>query len=132
MNLKNLNEVVNYQRNISKIITFKRIAKRERKHYNGGRYMGKNEGEQGYIRTSKGGISSTPYDDVFRTMLNDCARFILPILNEVFGEDYDGTEEIIFANDYHFKNMQDGEEEKIITDSSFKVITCRSSGDNRV
>ena len=102
--------------------------------------MGKNAGEKGYTKTSKRLINSTPYDDVFRTMLNDCARFILPILNEVFGEDYDGTEEIIFANDYHFKNMQDGEEEKIITDSSFRVIKggkekkyhleCQSTIDN--
>ncbi len=49
--------------------------------------------------------SSTPYDDVFRTMLNDCTRFVLPLLNEVFGEHYDGSEKIIMANDYHFKNM---------------------------
>ena len=92
------------------------------------------------IRNTENNISSTPYDDVFRTMLNDCTRFVLPLLNEVFGEHYDGTEEIIFANDYHFKNMQDGVEEKIITDSSFKVIgkmsekkyhlECQSTIDN--
>lgn len=35
--------------------------------------------------------SSTPYDDVFRTMINDCTRFVLPLLNEVFGENYDGS-----------------------------------------
>lgn len=84
--------------------------------------------------------SSTPYDDVFRTMLNDCTRFVLPLLNEVFGEHYDGSEKIIMANDYHFKNMQDGREEKIITDSSFKVVNggsvkkyhlgCQSTIDN--
>lgn len=85
-------------------------------------------------------ISSTPYDDVFRTVLNDCSRFVLPLLNEVFGESYDGTEKIIFASDYHFQNKQDGSEDKIITDSSFKVIKgntekkyhleCQSTIDN--
>ena len=85
-------------------------------------------------------ITSTPYDDVFRTMLNDCSRFILPLLNEVFGENYDGTETIVFANDYHFQNKQDGAEDKIITDASFKVIKgdiekkyhleCQSTIDN--
>lgn len=85
-------------------------------------------------------ITSTPYDDVFRTMLNDCSRFILPLLNEVFGENYDGTETIVFANDYHFQNKQDGAEDKIITDVSFKVIKgdtekkyhfeCQSTIDN--
>ena len=82
--------------------------------------MSKNNKEKEYNNSN---ISSTPYDDVFRTMLNDCTRFILPLLNEIFGEHYDGTEKIVFANDYHFKNMQDGGEEKIITDSSFKVIS---------
>ena len=82
--------------------------------------MSKNYREKEYNNSN---ISSTPYDDVFRTMLNDCTRFILPLLNEIFGEHYDGTEKIVFANDYHFKNMQDGAEEKIITDSSFKVIS---------
>lgn len=85
-------------------------------------------------------ITSTPYDDVFRTMLNDCSRFILPLLNEVFGENYDGTETIVFANDYHFQNKQDRAEDKIITDASFKVIKgdtekkyhfeCQSTIDN--
>lgn len=46
----------------------------------------------------------------------------------------------ISNNDYHFKNMQDGREEKIITDSSFKVVKgdyvkkyhleCQSTIDN--
>ena len=85
-------------------------------------------------------ITSTPYDDVFRTMLNDCSRFILPLLNEVFGENYDGTETIVFANDYHYQNKQNGAEDKIITDASFKVIKgdiekkyhleCQSTIDN--
>ena len=35
--------------------------------------------------------SSTPYDDVFRTLLNDCSRLILPVLNEIFGENYTGV-----------------------------------------
>lgn len=93
-----------------------------------------------YDRVNNDNITGTPYDDVFRTMLNDCSRFILPLLNEVFGENYDGTETIVFANDYHFQNKQDGAEDKIITDASFKVIKgetekkyhleCQSTIDN--
>ena len=30
--------------------------------------------------------NSTPYDDAFRTLLNDCKTLILPVLNEAFGE----------------------------------------------
>ena len=31
-------------------------------------------------------ITSTPYDDVFRTLLNDCRGLVIPLINEVFGE----------------------------------------------
>jgi hypothetical protein len=65
---------------------------------------------------------STPYDDVFRTLLNDCRNLILPVLNEVFGEEYTGEEEIVPTSEIHYINQQDGYEEKRITDSSFKVI----------
>ena len=41
-------------------------------------------------------IVNTPYDDVFRTLLNDCSSLIIPVINEVFSEHYTGKEEIIF------------------------------------
>ena len=66
--------------------------------------------------------TSTPYDDVYRTMLNDCTSLILPVINEMFGEHYTGKEEIVFGTNEHFLNQQDGEEEKCITDTSFSVI----------
>lgn len=67
-------------------------------------------------------MQNTPYDDVFRTLLNDCRHLILPVLNEVFGESYRGDEEIIFSPNEHFLNRQDGEESERITDTSFKVL----------
>ena len=63
-------------------------------------------------------VINTPYDDVFRTLLNDCSELIIPVINEIFGTHYTGDEEIIFAPNEHFLNQQDGEEEKRITDSS--------------
>ena len=42
-------------------------------------------------------ITGTPYDDVFRTLLNDCSSLIIPVINEVFGEHYSGKEEIVFS-----------------------------------
>ena len=66
--------------------------------------------------------TSTPYDDAFRTLLNDCKPLILPVLNEAFGEHYTGTEHIEFLPNEHFLNQQDGNEEKRITDSCFQVI----------
>ncbi|MCD8214273.1 MAG: hypothetical protein LUC97_01285, partial [Clostridiales bacterium] len=67
-------------------------------------------------------VGSTPYDDVFKTLINDCKPLVLPVLNEVFGENYTGNEEIVFSQNEHFLNKQNGEEEKRITDSSFTVI----------
>ena len=56
-------------------------------------------------------ITNTPYDDVFRTLLNDCSSLIIPVINEVFGEHYSGQEKITFSPNEHFLNQQDGNEE---------------------
>lgn len=66
--------------------------------------------------------TGTPYDDVYRTMLNDCSSLILPVINEMFGEHYTGKEQIVFGINEHFLNRQNGEEEKLITDTAFSVI----------
>ena len=45
---------------------------------------------------TKGFVVNTPYDDVFRTMLNDCSSLIIPVINEIFCENYRGDEKIVF------------------------------------
>ena len=67
-------------------------------------------------------FSPTPYDDVFRTLLNDCSGLIIPVINELFGESYAGDEQIVFSPDEHFQNRQDGGESKRITDTNFSII----------
>lgn len=85
------------------------------------------------------GRVNTPYDDVFRTLLNDCTSLIIPVINEVFGEHYTGSEQIVFSPNEHFVNRQDGDEVKRITDSSFVVLgiveksylfECQSTADS--
>lgn len=66
-------------------------------------------------------ITSTPYDDVFRTLLNDCSPLIIPVINEMFGEHYSGQEKIIFSPNEHFLNQLGGNEDERITDTSFKI-----------
>jgi len=39
-------------------------------------------------------LVNTPYDDVFRTLLNDCSSLIIPIVNEIFHESYSGDEAV--------------------------------------
>ncbi len=66
--------------------------------------------------------SGTPYDDVFRTLTNDCSSLLIPLINEVFDEKYTGNEEVVFSPDIHYLNQQHGREEKRITDTSFSII----------
>ncbi len=84
-------------------------------------------------------MPNTPYDDVFRTLLNDCSPLILPVINEVFGETYTGEEKIVFSPNEHFLNSQDGREQERVTDTCFKVLgtkekkyhwECQSSPDS--
>lgn len=84
-------------------------------------------------------LVNTPYDDVFRTLLNDCSNLIIPVINEVFGESYTGDEHIIFSPNEHFLNKQDGDENERVTDTSFKIVgteikkyhwECQSSADS--
>ena len=37
------------------------------------------------------------YDGVFRTIVSDCRKLIIPVINEVFAEDYTEDEEIVFS-----------------------------------
>ena len=83
--------------------------------------------------------SGTPYDAVFRTMLNDCTSLIIPLVNEVFHEHYVGNEKIEFDPNEHFLNRQDGNLQERITDTSFVIygdnpksyhLECQTNNDN--
>ena len=84
-------------------------------------------------------LVNTPYDDVFRTLLNDCSSLIIPIVNEIFHESYSGDEAVEFYPNEHFVNGQDGKERERITDSCFGIrgrslkkyhIECQSTSDD--
>ena len=65
---------------------------------------------------------NTPYDDVFRTLLNDCTELVIPVVNEIFGENYFGKEQIITLQNEHFIRSQDGVTKEKITDTCFVII----------
>jgi len=76
------------------------------------------------------------YDGAFRTILNDCRKLVIPVINEVFGETYTGEEEIQFFPNEHFIDRQDEADRERITDTNFTVfgktpkkyhIECESS-----
>ena len=76
------------------------------------------------------------YDGAFRTILNDCRKLIIPVINEIFGETYTGEEEIRFFPNEHFIDQQDEADKERITDTNFTVykktpkkyhVECESS-----
>lgn len=79
--------------------------------------------------------SNTPFDDVFRTLLEKCNKLIIPVINEVFHTDYTMKEEIlVLANEQYFID-NDGSTVKSVTDSYLKIrdniyhIECQSTYD---
>ena len=62
------------------------------------------------------------YDGAFRTILNDCRKLIIPVINEIFNEHYTGEEEIRFFPNEHFLDQQDAADKERITDTNFQII----------
>lgn len=54
------------------------------------------------IKYGKGYNMGNIYDGAFRTLLNDCRKLIIPVINEIFDESYTGEEEIRFFPNEHF------------------------------
>ncbi len=65
---------------------------------------------------------ATIYDGAFRTILNDCRKLIIPIINEIFGETYTWAEEIRFFPNEHFLAQQDNADKERITDTNFTIL----------
>ena len=61
------------------------------------------------------------YDNVFRTIVNDCKELLIPMVNEVFHEHFTGDEEIIFEQNEHFLAGIGGTSEEKITDTCFVI-----------
>ena len=61
------------------------------------------------------------YDGAFRTILNDCRQMIIPVINEIFKEDYTGNEKIEFHPNEHFIGQQDVADKERITDTNLVI-----------
>ena len=81
-------------------------------------------------------VINTPYDDAFRTMVTDCTVLLIPIINLVFGKNYDLNEKIVLHHNEHFIHKKGDIVEKRITDSYFTIagdaynLECQSTADN--
>jgi hypothetical protein len=63
-------------------------------------------------------ISSTPYDDVFHTLVVDCTDLMIPVVNEAFNDDYTKNAKIILKQNEVYQHQQNGNTAKKITDSN--------------
>lgn len=85
-----------------------------------------------------------PYDSAFKTVMYECRDIIYPLLNETFGESYDGSIRIDFLNEEHEDAADAEAKEIIISDTNFIVRSsegkvlgryiyeCQSSGDSKM
>ncbi|MBQ8802301.1 MAG: hypothetical protein IJZ53_01520 [Tyzzerella sp.] len=82
--------------------------------------------------------SNTPYDDVHRTLLNDCPKLIIPVVNEMFQKKHKDNEKVTLLNNEFFINRQGGEQSERITDTHCMIgteryhIECESSMDGTI
>jgi len=85
--------------------------------------------------------TNTPYDDVFKTLLLDCRNLIVPVVNEIFDEDYT-REAIVQFKENEVILRKPGAVEDRFTDSSFSItereesrnyhLECQSTPDGSV
>lgn len=82
--------------------------------------------------------TGTPYDDVHRTMLNDCPWLIIPVVNEMFHKKHSEKEKVTVLNNEFFINKQDGEQAERVTDTNFMIgsdryhLECQSTPDGTI
>ena len=90
-------------------------------------------------KDTKNKAFGTPYDDAFKTLLVDCPRLLIPVVNEVFGKSYTGREQVVLRANEHFLPGMNSENKKRITDSAFTIMgekpenyifECQSRPDN--
>ena len=67
--------------------------------------------------------SNTPYDDVCRTLTVECDDLVIPLINEIFGEEYSLQDKVIRRANEHFLEQQGGAEEKRVTDTLLEIVS---------
>ena len=82
---------------------------------------------------------NTPYDDVFRTLLNDCPDLIIPVINNTFGTNFVmGRDKVTQNNNEFFFTGEDGSQDRMISDSHLTIggrhfhIECQSTSDGNM
>lgn len=64
---------------------------------------------------------ATVYDDVHRTLEARCRRWLIPLTNEIFTENYTNEDEVMLGRNEHMGSQNTQELKKRITDSYFTI-----------
>lgn len=79
---------------------------------------------------------NTPYDDAFRTLLVKCPALVIPLINEVFHENYELHEKVcVYHNEFFISNKH---QKKRIADSHIGIgnkryhAECQSNTDSTI
>ena len=78
-------------------------------------------GKEALDKVDKSDTSGILHDDIFRLLLEKYPRLILPLLSELFGEQFDGDEEIVLLQNELMEEDDKGVIDKIISDVNFVV-----------
>ena len=65
--------------------------------------------------------SSTPYDNVFRTLLDQCPRLVVPLINELFDEANPRDLPIVLRKNGHYRDVG-GKQKEVVSDSNILVV----------
>lgn len=68
-------------------------------------------------------MSSTLYDDAFRTLTVRCSELMIPLINEAFSENYAMSDIVLNRQNEHYSHSISRETKKHISDSNFVVVS---------
>ena len=76
-------------------------------------------------KVNENNAGSTPFDDVFRTLVVEHSKLLINLINEMFpGTNYTGQEKTIPINETYFVNKGSSEQDKKILDSALAIISA--------
>ena len=76
-------------------------------------------------KNEKANYSSTPYDDVFRTMLVEGKNLIIPLINETFGESYTDDVRVINIGNIYMLLQQEAREQLLVLKEKLGITHIR-------
>ena len=112
-------------------------------------YRGRNHKIQNdHTRKYREKTTATPYDDVFRSLVEKCRKATILLINEMFREsgyleeEYSGDEEVTLLANESYGRLETTDAEKRITDSRIRIfgkngprdfhLECQSTADQEI